>query len=104
MPVASATTFFSAPPTSAPITSWFVYSRNTPRARALWIAVATEMSSVATTLAAAWPDMISRARFGPLDATAGRPGNTSPITCVIRSNVPDSNPLLRLMIGIHGCT
>ena len=26
------------------------------------------------------------------------------MTCVIRSSDPDSKPLLRLTIGIHGCT
>jgi len=70
----------------------------------LWMALATARSSVANTLAAACPAMISRAMFGPVKAAAGCPGSTSLMTWVIRSNDPSSSPLARLTTGIHGRT
>ena len=54
------------------------------------------------TLAAAWPAMISLARFGPVSAAAGWPGSSSLMSWVIRSSEPRSNPLARLTTGIHG--
>ena len=66
------------------------------------MAVATERSSVAITLAAACPAMISRAMFGPVSAATGCPGSSSLMTSVIRSNVFCSRPLARLTTGIHG--
>src|SRR5438046_2284631 len=56
-------------------------------------------SAIATTLAAGWPAMISLARFGPVSTPAGWPGRSSPITCVIRSCVSCSRPLVRLTTG-----
>ena len=67
------------------------------------MAVATDRSSVAMTVAAAMPAMISLARLGPLSAAAGWPGSTSLMTSVIRSSEPFSSPLLRLITGTHGC-
>jgi len=63
--------------------------------------VATDRSSVAITLAAALPAMISLARLGPDSAPATRPGSTSRMTSVIRYSVPASNPLVRLTTGIQ---
>ena len=59
-------------------------------------------SSVAITLAAAWPAMISRARLGPVRAAAGWPGSSSSMICVMRIRVPGSMPLVRLTTGIPG--
>src|SRR5215213_6792498 len=66
------------------------------------MAAATLRSSVAITLAAACPAMISRAMFGQVRAATGWPGTSSAITSVIRSSEPCSRPLDRLTIGIHG--
>ena len=76
--------------------------RNRPRRSTRCSALATDRSSVAITLAAAWPDMISLARFGPVSAAAGCPGRTSLITCVMRRSEPCSSPFVRLTTGIHG--
>src|SRR5260370_191388 len=59
-------------------------------------------SSVAITLAAAWPAMISWARLGPVRAAAGWPGSSSRTSCVIRSSEPRSKPFDRLTTGAHG--
>ena len=66
------------------------------------MARATARSSVAITLAAACPAMISRAMFGPVSVATGWPGSSSAMTSVIRSSDPCSSPLARLTIGIHG--
>ena len=63
---------------------------------------ATARSSVAMTLAAACPAMISLARLGPVRAAAGWPGSSSRMSWVIRSSEPRSKPLDRLTTGIQG--
>jgi len=59
-------------------------------------------SSIAMTPAAAKPDMISRARLGPVSTPAGCPGSTSSMISVMRLPLPTSSPLLRLITGTHG--
>ena len=66
------------------------------------MASATFRSSVAMTLAAACPAMISRAMLGPVRAATGWPGISSAMTSVIRSSEPCSRPFDRLTMGIHG--
>src|SRR5687768_5951877 len=75
--------------------------RNSPRCKIRCSSVATDRSSVAITLAAALPPMISLARLGPDRAQATRPGSTSRITSVIRNSVPASKPFVRLTTGIQ---
>ena len=53
MPAAIAITFFSAPPSSQPMTSRLVYTRKSPEWKTAWSWRATSSSSKAMTLAAA---------------------------------------------------
>ena len=59
-------------------------------------------SSIAITAPAAIPERTSRARLGPVSTPSGWPGNSSPITSVMRLPVLSSNPLARLITGTHG--
>ena len=59
-------------------------------------------SSIAITPAAAWPLIISRARFGPVNTPTGCPGSSSWMTSVMRIRVLSSRPLVRLITGIQG--
>ena len=104
IPAAIATTFFRAPPTSTPITSVPVYTRNKVVRTRLCSRCATEWSGIAMTAAAASPFSTSLARFGPDNAPAGWPGSSSPISSVIRLQVPSSKPLDRLTTGTQGRT
>ena len=71
MPEAMAITFFSAPATSQPTTSGFVYTRNSSPAKIFCSSWAMWSSLKATTVAAALPDRISCARFGPVSTPTG---------------------------------
>ena len=71
MPEAMAITFLSAPATSQPITSGFVYTRNRSLAKTSCSASAMIGSSMAMTDAAASPARISLARFGPVSTPHG---------------------------------
>ena len=98
MPTASAMTFFTAPPTSTPNTSVFVYGRKYVVRQTCCSFSATPSSAQATTLAAGCRRAISFARFGP-DTTAMRSGPapvTSAMTSLIRRVVPSSIPFIRL--------
>lgn len=101
IPAAIATTFFSAPSASTPITSVAVYTPNRVLRTRLCSRCATGWSSIAMT-AAASPPRTSFARFGPDRAPAGWPGRSSSISSVIRLPVPTSKPFDRLTTGIHG--
>ena len=97
MPQASAMTFFTAPPSSQPTTSGFVYGRKYGVWQAACSASARSASVQAMTVAAGCSSAISRARFGP-DSTATRSGPapvTSQMTSLIRFVVPSSMPFIR---------
>ena len=102
MPDAIAITFLSAPATSQPITSGFVYTRNPSPANTSCSASAITGSSMAITDAAASPARISLARFGPVSTPHGWPGSSASSTWVIRRRVPCSRPFDRLTTGTHG--
>ena len=102
MPDAMAITFLSAPATSQPMTSGFVYTRNTSLAKTSCSASAITGSSMAITDAAASPARISLARFGPVSTPHGWPGSSASSTWVIRRRVPCSRPFDRLTTGTHG--
>ena len=104
MPEAMAITFLSTPPSSHPMTSWWVYTRKRSPANRGWSAPATCWSSMAITLAAASPARISFARFGPVSTATGWPGSSCSTIWDIRSRVPTSSPLVRLTTGTHGLT
>src|SRR5262245_13533319 len=99
IPQARAMTFFTAPPSSQPITSSFVYGRKYGVAMASWTAVARASSGQATTTALGCPDAISGARLGPVSATTrvGSAPVSSAMTSVIRFPVPSSIPFIRLI-------
>jgi hypothetical protein len=59
-------------------------------------------SSMAITLAAAWPARISLARLGPVSTPTGWPGSTSSISWLMRRRVPTSRPFAREITGTHG--
>ncbi len=102
MPEAMAITFLSTPPISQPAMSSFVYTRNSSAWKMSWTARAMFWSSMATTLAAAWPARISLARLGPVRMPTGWPGSTSSTSWLMRSFVPSSNPFDREITGTHG--
>ena len=92
-------TFFTAPPSSQPITSSLVYGPEVRRGDGLLHHRGRASSSVqATTAAAGWPTAISPARFGPVTTTTrlGSTPATSAITSLIRLPVPSSMPFIRL--------
>ena len=96
MPTASATTFFTAPPSSIPMTSSFVYGRNHGVTHDVATRSAVASSTQATTLAAGWRSAISRARFGPETTTIRWASTwpTSAMTSLIRLVVPSSTPFI----------
>ncbi len=104
IPAAIAITFFTTPATSQPTTSGLVYTRRLGWVRIRCSSEAIDSSGIATTVAAGWPAMISRARFGPVITPTGRPGISSAATSVIRLKVSRSMPFERLMTGTHGRT
>ena len=65
--------FFSAPQSSTPTTSTFVYGRNMRVPTSSWKCRAVAGSTEATTVGAGRPAAISRLMFGP-DSTATRSG------------------------------
>ena len=73
IPIPSAITFLTAPPSSQPITSGLVYGRKYGVWQSCWSRLASVSSVQATTVAACWRSAISRARFGP-EMTAIRSG------------------------------
>ncbi len=98
MPTASAMTFLTAPPSSTPTTSVWVYGRKYGAEHAAATCSATSASVQATTVAVGCRAAISLARFGP-DTTAMRPGDlpvTSAITSLMRRSEPCSTPFMRL--------
>ena len=98
IPQASAITFFTAPPSSQPTTSPFVYGRRYGVKQARCTTPARSGSAQATTVADGCSSAISRARLGPV-TTATRSGpqpTTSPITSLIRLALPSSMPFIRL--------
>ncbi len=103
IPAAMATTFLRAPASSHPTTSSLRYTRNDP-SRGVLEGSATAWSSMAITLAAAWPARISLARLGPVRAAHGWPGASIPTTWLMRRRVPGSSPLVRLTSGTPGAT
>src|SRR5881398_307893 len=64
-PAPSATMFFSAPQSSTPTTSTFVYGRNMRVPTSSWKCRAVAGSTEATTVGAGRPAAISRLMFGP---------------------------------------
>jgi len=104
IPTASAITFFTAPPSSQPITSGLVYGRKYGVWQACWSHLAVVSSVLATTVAAYCRSAISRARLGPV-ITAIRSGGapvTSAITPLIRRWLPCSMPFIRLTSSTRG--
>ncbi len=98
MPTAIAMTFFTAPPSSHPITSGLVYGRKYGAWQAACSIRAASSSGHATTEAACWRAAISRDRLGP-ETAATRPGatpSTSVMTWLIRAQLPSSIPFMRL--------
>ena len=102
VPAASATTFFSAPASSTPIRSGFVYTRNRSDDRTDASSAASSPSSDATTDPAGLPAAISRARFGPDSAATRRPGSSCATTSLMRRCVPSSMPFTTLSSGRIG--
>ena len=99
IPTAIAMIFLSTPPNSQPMTSLLVYTRNRPLLKIDCNSRTMMSSSIAMTLAAACPAMISRARLGPLSTPTGWPGITCVMISVIRMWVSSSRPLVRLITG-----
>ena len=96
IPLASAMTFFTEPPNSAPTTSVPVYGRKYGDRQARWTISALPSSAQAIRVAAGWRWAISRARFGP-DTTTIRSRETpatSSMTSLIRLVVPSSMPFI----------
>ena len=104
-PAAIAMTFFTAPPSSTPVTSTLVYSRNVgPENSSCTLAVSSRSAEAITTAVGSLL-ATSRANEGP--ESAATPGvNFTETTCamssVIRSRVLSSRPLVALTKTILG--
>jgi hypothetical protein len=95
-------TFLSAPPSSQPMTSSLVYTRNVGPMKRDWMSRATASSPIATTVAVGWPATISATRLGPVMTPVVLVGEISATTSVIRARVSCSIPLVRLRTGTPG--
>ena len=96
-PTARAMTFLTAPHSSTPSTSVFVYGLKVLVAHRAATRAATASSVAATTVAVGWWAAISSARLGP-ETTATRSrgrARASPRTWLMRSPVPSSTPFIR---------
>ena len=104
IPTASAMTFFTAPPSSQPITSVFVYGRKYGVRQALCSRSAVARSVHATTDAAGCPLAISLARLGPLTTATQELSTpaTSVMTSLMRLVVPSSTPFIKLTRTVPG--
>ncbi len=104
IPVATAITFLSAPPSSTPMTSSFVYTRKLGELSARCTRVAASGRSEAATTAVGWPCATSRAKSGPDSATTGTPGSSSRRTSVITLRLPRSIPFVATTATASGPT
>ena len=68
IPAATAITFLSAPPSSTPITSRLLYTRNVAVAKTCWAACAVASSRAAATTAVGCSWQTSAAKLGPESA------------------------------------
>ena len=71
-PAATATTFFSAPPSSTPTASELLYTRNVALEKCSRIAATRALSLPAATVVAGQPFATSPAMFGPDITAIGR--------------------------------
>ena len=94
MPVATAITFLSAPPSSTPTTSSLVYTRNAAALMAPCTSFAASSEELAATTAVGCPCATSAAKLGPLTATTSCPSASCATTSVIKANVSRSIPLV----------
>ena len=107
-PAAIAIIFFSAPPSSTPTTSSFVYTRNRGSLNSRCTVSTSAASFEAIVIAVGSPRATSLANDGPLSAPI-RGWNSPPlaitceITSVMRNRVFSSKPLVALTNMILGC-
>ena len=105
IPAAMATTFFSAPPISTPITSLVTFTRSVGEAKTCCTNLACLSSSDAATRLVGRPSITSLAKLGPDSATRGwsSPSALSRTSCMVRQEVT-SRPLLTETTGTRGGT
>ena len=100
MPVATASTFFIAPPSSAPSTSPPEYARRFGACSRLASCCANAASSECTVTALGRPAATSLANDGPVTTAAGRPGSRSATSSCRKRPVPGSKPLVAQAIAV----
>src|SRR5437016_7550833 len=100
IPAATAMTFLSAPPSSTPMASVVVYTRNCAVAKTCWTRRATLSSRAAATTAVGWRRYTSSANEGPEStATAAAAPNRSARTQDSGCSCSGSSPLDTLTIS-----
>src|SRR5258708_2516272 len=98
MPVASAMTFFSAPPSSTPMTSVDEYTRNCGVEKICCASRAISSVSAAATTAVGWPLKTSCAKDGPDTTAIGVPDSRASLnTSLIVASRSGSSPLVTLI-------
>ena len=93
MPVAMASTFFTAPPTSTPIGSVEVYTRRLSEWKAATACSAKAVSRLAATRAVGWPNATSLAKLGPDSTPLRACGRKASAISWPRRPLPFSKPL-----------
>ena len=110
-PVATASTFLTAPPTSTPTRSSLAYTRNVGLWKALTRASRTCAWPLAATSAVGWPLATSWAKLGPLRAPASKSGATwactscgiSPWPAVADASKPLHNQTTGTRVPANAC-